>query len=132
MMKESIIMTTPRKDLTNLKSDGNIVQFPFWATKDFELQNNLDKNDFEHSTPETLCISYKLAHERHEAASEVLEGITEDDITESMVAIQAYHEMYIDSLERMQTIRAYIQSQGWAYEILSDGVLHFPSLDKPS
>lgn len=125
-------MDTPMKDLKSLRTDGNVVQFPFWATKDFELQNNLDKKEFEYDTPETLCISYKCAYDRHEDASEVLDLITEDDIRESMLAIQAYHEMLNDALERMQTIRAYVESQGWEYEILPDGILHFPSLDQSS
>ena len=123
-------MDTPKLNTKALKTEGNVVEFPYWATKEFEEVNGLDKSEFESHTPDTLQIAYKLSFDRFWAAEEVLQHITDDDITESKVAIQAYHEMLEDSKSRLHSIETYVMSKGWEYEILPDGILHFPSLDK--
>lgn len=123
-------MDTPKLNTKALKVEGNVVEFPFWATKEFEEVNGLDKSEFEYHTPDTLQIAFKLAYDRHQAAEEVLQHVTDDDIMESKVAIQAYYEMLNDSEERLHSIETYVISKGWEYEVLPDGILHFPSLDK--
>lgn len=124
-------MDKPKRDLSGLAKIGNVVHFPYWATKDFEKDSNLDKREFEFDTPESLQLSFKISHERAQAAADILSHITEDDIAESNTAIQAYYEMGQDAEGRMSSIMSYIHSQGWEYEILPDGILHFPSLDNP-